>query len=107
MDEIRKVFIRQFQLIGSVKIAFFDYRHVYLDFTNEVDYNHVLSKEFVEIDKYPMKILKWIANFKLDEETSIAPVWILVHQLPWHLFKWRIISKLVSLVVMLLKLRSK
>lgn len=27
---------------------------------------------------------------------SIVPVWVLIHQLPWHLFKWKIISRLVS-----------
>lgn len=74
MDEIRKVFIRQFQLIGSVKIAFFNYRHVYLDFTNELDYDHVLFKEFMDIGDFSMKILKWTANFKPDEETSTFPV---------------------------------
>lgn len=43
-----------------------------------------------------MKILKWTPDFKPEEETSIVPVWILIHQLPWHLFNWRIVSRLVS-----------
>lgn len=87
MEELRKVFISQFHLIGSVKIAYLDFRHVYLDFTNEVDYNHILFKEYVDIGEAPMKILKWTTHFKPEEETSIVPVWILIHQLPWHLFR--------------------
>ncbi|OIT38299.1 hypothetical protein A4A49_06262 [Nicotiana attenuata] len=43
-----------------------------------------------------MKILRRIADFKPEEETSIVPVWILIHQLQWHLFRWQVISKLVS-----------
>lgn len=79
MEELRKVFISQFHLTGLVKIAYFDFRHVYLDFTNEVDYNHILFKEYVDIGEAPMKILKWTADFKLEEETLIVPVWILIH----------------------------
>ncbi|KAF3658029.1 hypothetical protein FXO38_13423 [Capsicum annuum] len=73
MDEIRKV---QFHLIGLVKIAFFDHRHVDIDFSNEVDYNHVLFKEFVDIGESPMKILKWTTDFNPEEEISIVPLTI-------------------------------
>ena len=95
MDEIRRVYISQFHLRGSVKIAYFDPHHVYLDITYEVDYNHILFKEFVDIGDVPMKILKWTVDFKLEVETSIVPVWILIHQPPWHLFKWPIVSKIL------------
>ncbi|OIT29407.1 hypothetical protein A4A49_52394 [Nicotiana attenuata] len=96
MEEIRKTFIRQFQLSASVKIAYFDPKHVYLDFANEVDYNHVFAKDYIDIGDAPMKILKWTPDFKPEEETPIVPVWILIHQLPWHLFKWNIVSRLVQ-----------
>lgn len=82
MEEIRKVFISKFHLTGSVKIAYFDFRHVYIDFTNEVDFNHIRFKEFIDIGDAPMKNLKWTPDFKPGEETSIVPVWILIHQLP-------------------------
>lgn len=86
MEEIRKTFIKQFYLTGPVKILYFDPKHVYLDFANEVDYNHVFTKEYIDIEDAPMKILKWTLDFKPQEETFIVPVWILIHQLPWHLF---------------------
>ncbi|OIS95652.1 hypothetical protein A4A49_17679 [Nicotiana attenuata] len=60
------------------------------------DYNHILFKEYVDIGEAPMKILEWTTDFRPEEETSIVPVWILIHQLPWHLFRWQVISKLVS-----------
>lgn len=71
---------------------------MYLDFTNEVDYNHILFKEFVDIEDVPMKILKWSVDFKPEIETTIVLVWILIHRLPWHLFKWSIVSKMVQSV---------
>lgn len=82
MELIRKTFNSQFHLTGSVKIAYFDPKHVYLDFANDVDYNHVFAEEFIDIGETPMKILKWTLYFKLEEEASIFPVWILIHQLP-------------------------
>ncbi|OIS98248.1 hypothetical protein A4A49_33444 [Nicotiana attenuata] len=95
MEEIRKIFVRKFHMTGTVKIAYFDPQYVYIDFSNEVDYNHIRFKEYIDIGDAPMKILKWTADFKPEEETTIVPVWILVHQLPWHLFNWRIISRMV------------
>lgn len=73
MEEIRKVFVRQFHLTSLLKIAYFDPKHVYIDFTNEVEYNHILFKEYVDIGESPMKILKWTADFKPEEETTIVP----------------------------------
>lgn len=68
-----------------MKIAYFDPKHDYIYFTNHVDYNHILFKEYVDIGEAPMKIMKWTADFKLKVESSIIPVWILIHHLPWHL----------------------
>ncbi|XP_060180681.1 uncharacterized protein LOC132610402 [Lycium barbarum] len=45
-----------------------------------------------------MKVIKWTADFKPEVETSIVPVWILIHQLPWHLFRWDVMSKIVESV---------
>lgn len=82
MEEIRKTFVSQFHLTGTIKIAYFDPIHVYLDFDNDVDYNYVFTKDYIDIGDSPMKILKWTPNFKSEEETSIVPIWILTHQLP-------------------------
>lgn len=96
MDELRKLFFSQYQLKGTVKIAYYDYQTVYLDFTNETDMNHIYFKPFINIGPYTMKILKWAPDFKPEQETSIVPVWILFHKLPWHLFRWDVISRMVS-----------
>ncbi|KAG5593256.1 hypothetical protein H5410_043770 [Solanum commersonii] len=96
MEELRKLFIGQFQLLGTVKIAFYDYRCVYLDFTNEVDFKHIYFKPFIDIGPYTMKVMKWTPDFKPESKKHLVPVWILIHKLPWHLFRWDILSKLVQ-----------
>lgn len=58
MEDLRKEFVSQFQLRGTVKISHFDHQHVYLDFDNEVDFTHVGTRSFVNIGIAPMKIMK-------------------------------------------------
>ncbi|OIT22387.1 hypothetical protein A4A49_35610 [Nicotiana attenuata] len=96
MEEMRKLFISQFHLKGPVKIAYKDHKCVYIDFNNEVDYNHIYLKPYLVLGGHHMKILKWTADFKPEVETSIVPVWLLIHQLPWHLFRWEIVSRMIS-----------
>lgn len=40
--------------------------------------------------------MKWTVDFKPEEKTSIVLILILLHQLPWHLFNWQVVSKMVS-----------
>lgn len=96
MDDIKKTFIRQFQLSSQVKISYFDPKHIYVDFVNKVDYNHIFVKNYIDIGDTPIKILKWTPYFKPQVETPIVPVWILIHQFPWHLFNWQIFFRLVN-----------
>lgn len=66
IEELRKLFVSQFHLKGTVKIAYYDYKTVYIDFSNEVDFNHIYFKPFVNIGSYTMKILRWTPNFRPD-----------------------------------------
>lgn len=74
MKNIKKVFSWKFHLTTPIKIAYFDPQHVYIDRKNEVDYNHIFFKEYINIGDAPMKTLKWTTDFKSEEETSIVPV---------------------------------
>lgn len=87
MEEIWEVFIRQFYLKGPVKIPYFDPKYVYIDVPNDVDYKHFIFKEYVDISDSPIKFMKYTPDFIPEVETSIIQVWILIHQLPWHLIK--------------------
>lgn len=98
MEEIQKSFATGYHLKESVKVAYFDNNHVYLNFANKVDYNHILFKNFIHFGDSLMKVLKCSSNIKLEKETPIAPVWILIHQLPWNLFLWDVISRMLNSV---------
>ncbi|KAF3655453.1 hypothetical protein FXO38_08401 [Capsicum annuum] len=63
MEELRKLFVRQYHLKGSVKIAYYDYRTVYIDFTNETNFNHIYFKPFIHLGQYTMKVMKWTPKF--------------------------------------------
>lgn len=96
MEDTRKAFISQVHLKGKVKIAFFDFQHVYIDFTHEVIYTHIKLKNFVDIMGAPMKILLCSPDFKSEVKTVVVLVWILIHHVPWHLFRWKIESRMVQ-----------
>ncbi|KAH0641234.1 hypothetical protein KY285_037820 [Solanum tuberosum] len=96
MEEVRKLFVSHVPLKGTVKIAYFDPSHVYIDFTNDEDFYHIYFKPFITLGPYSMKIIRWTPDLVPENETTIAPVWILIHQLPWHLFRGDILSRMVS-----------
>lgn len=74
MEDLRKQFVTQFHLKGSVKIAFVDSQTVYIDFTSETDYKHIYFKPYIYFGDYPMKVLKWTPDFKPEAETTIVHV---------------------------------
>ena len=51
MELVRKSFILQTQLIGSVKITLLNCRHVYIDLDKEFDYETVWMKHRINIEE--------------------------------------------------------
>ncbi|WMV41469.1 hypothetical protein MTR67_034854 [Solanum verrucosum] len=44
-----------------------------------------------------MKIQKWTTKFKpAEEETSLAPIWINLLNLPWHFYEWAALCRIFS-----------
>lgn len=56
IEVIRRSFISQTQLIGGVKIAHFNSRHVYIDLDNEVDHVNIWTKQRMYINGQPMRL---------------------------------------------------
>ncbi|KAK4709698.1 hypothetical protein R3W88_004211 [Solanum pinnatisectum] len=96
MEIIRKSFIAQTQLIGGVKIAHFNSRHIYIDLDNEADHISVWTKQKMHIAGHPMKLQVWTPTFKPAEETPIVPIWITLPELPWHCYYMDILTPLLS-----------
>ncbi|KAH0712244.1 hypothetical protein KY289_008203 [Solanum tuberosum] len=96
MELIRKSFIAQTQLIGGVKIAHFNSRHIYIDLDNEADHISVWTKQRMFIAGQSMKLQVWTPTFKPAEETPIVPIWITLPELPWHCHYMDILTPLLS-----------
>src|SRR4051812_9337647 len=55
-------------------------------------------REVWYFDAYPMRSFKWTPDFKLDVESSIAPVWISFPNLPLFLFNRPALFNIASLL---------
>ena len=106
VELIRKNLILQTQLLGGVKIAHFNSRHVYIDIDNELDYNMVWTKQRMTIAGQVMRIQAWTPNFKPEEETPLVPIWISLPELSWHCYNKEFITSLLSPIGRVLYLDS-
>ncbi|KAG8387620.1 hypothetical protein BUALT_Bualt02G0040100 [Buddleja alternifolia] len=68
------------------------------------DYARVWMKQTWYFDGFPMKVMKWTADFDPSEESPIMPVWIKVFGLKPHWFHRQFLFHVASLVGKPLKL---
>ncbi|KAH0671069.1 hypothetical protein KY289_025562 [Solanum tuberosum] len=81
----------------NIKIGAYDMHHVFLDFDNIEDHLNVLSRNFIHLGGLNiMKIMKWSTTFKLNSDHSLAPVWVNLLDLKWHLFEWDAICRILE-----------
>lgn len=105
IEIIRTEFAKIIKVKGSLKIGIKDLIHVFIDAENEEEFNVIYSRDFVHLDENnSIKIVKWTPNFKLDAETTLAPIWIKLPDLLWHYYEWdalcRIVGPVGTLIVM-------
>ncbi|KAM3306229.1 hypothetical protein P3S67_013099 [Capsicum chacoense] len=96
IEVIRAKFIEQIPLKGKVRIGAYDYRHVFIDFNIEADYNLVYFQHFMTIAGLLMRMFKWPPDFDPNEEISLAPSWVLLPELPLHVFKWDYLKQILE-----------
>ncbi|WMV49351.1 hypothetical protein MTR67_042736 [Solanum verrucosum] len=58
----------------------------------------VTIKGSTKIGEQQMWLQKWTLDFKPEEDLPIAPVWILLPKLPFHMHTWQYIKQIVSSV---------
>ncbi|XP_069146549.1 uncharacterized protein [Solanum lycopersicum] len=106
MEQVRKSFILQTQLMGGVKITHFNSRHVYIDLDNELDYQTVWTKLKMTIEGQAMRIQVWTPDFTPEEETPIVPIWVSIPGLPWHCYNKVFLSTILESIGKVLFLDS-
>ncbi|KAM3341889.1 hypothetical protein P3S68_026855 [Capsicum galapagoense] len=92
IDIIRSKFKELITIRGSTKIGVYDNFNVILDFTNEEDFNVVWYKRVIEIKGQQMWLQKWSPDFKPEEDLLIAPLWVLLPKLPFHMHTWHYVK---------------
>lgn len=98
IEVIRSNFLEQIPLKGKVRIGAYDYRHIFIDFNTEEDLNEVYFRRFLSISGSVMRIFKWNLDFDPNAETSIAPIWVLLPGLKYHLFNWDYLKQILAQV---------
>ncbi|OIT33237.1 hypothetical protein A4A49_26417 [Nicotiana attenuata] len=95
-ETIRKSFITQTELRGGVKIAHFNARTAYIDPDNEFDHSTVWAKQHMYIQGQMIKLEAWTPAFKPNEDSPIVPIWVVIPELPWHLYYMEILTPFLS-----------
>ncbi|KAL0411745.1 UNVERIFIED_CONTAM: hypothetical protein Slati_3764200 [Sesamum latifolium] len=62
-------------------------QHVLIRLTNEEDFSRIWLRGEWTFDSFHMRVFKWSPTFDPHIESSIAPLWIRLHDLPIHLFE--------------------
>ncbi|KAG5580583.1 hypothetical protein H5410_051210 [Solanum commersonii] len=96
IEKIRSVFKELFPIKGSAKIGVYDTFNVFIDFTNEDDFCKVWFRSVIEIEGSQMWLQKWSPDFKHDEALLIAPMWILLPEIPFHMHTWQYMRQIVA-----------
>ncbi|PHU25643.1 hypothetical protein BC332_03975 [Capsicum chinense] len=65
---------------------------------SELDFNVVYFTIFMDIAGSLMRIFKWSLNFDPHEESSLAPIWVLLPELKFHLFEWNYLKQILAAV---------
>ncbi|KAM3360625.1 hypothetical protein P3S68_015479 [Capsicum galapagoense] len=84
IEKIRSKFVEKIPLKGTTKIGVFDFRAIFLDFTNEDDFKSVWFRRSIEIDGQVMWLEKWTPDFNPEEDSPIVPIWVLLPWLQFH-----------------------
>ncbi|XP_009801081.1 uncharacterized protein [Nicotiana sylvestris] len=85
-------------LKGVAKIGVYDNYNVFIDLFNEDDFKTVWFNRIIEIEGMQMWLQKWSPDFKPEEDLPIAPAWVLIPGLPFHMHDWYYIKQLLSSV---------
>ncbi|KAL0911827.1 hypothetical protein M5K25_017749 [Dendrobium thyrsiflorum] len=96
MDEIRK-FFNGLKLLGSFSVSLLDARHIFINLSNDLDYNRIFLKRSYYVRNCQLRILKWSTDFDIHAESPICPVWLSLSNLRMHFFDIKMLQAIGSL----------
>ena len=93
--EIRSVF-ETIGLKAAFNIGLLDQKHILIRFFHEEDFQRMWLREQWYIKKFPMRVFKWSPQFRVDAESSIAPIWVSLPYLPVQFFSKHSVFSIVG-----------
>ncbi|XP_059285094.1 uncharacterized protein LOC132038442 [Lycium ferocissimum] len=96
IDKLREDFKRSYPLKGTFKIGAYDWRHIFIDFTDEDDFKRFDGKNTLHLCGAHMRLQRWTRKFKVAMESTLAPVWVTLPDLPWHYHDWAAIERILE-----------
>ncbi|KAG8363950.1 hypothetical protein BUALT_Bualt19G0075600 [Buddleja alternifolia] len=88
----------------SFKIGVLNQKHVWIRLFDPNDYARIWMKQTWYFDGFPMRVLKWTADFDPTQESLIMPIWIKIFGLKPHWFHRKFLYHVASLIGKPLKL---
>jgi len=96
--EVLRQFIVSLGLKGDCPVGLLDDKHVLLRPMLEEDFTRLWFRHTWYIQSKPMTISKWTIDFRPNQESSLAPVWVSFPELPIPFFEKNSLYKLGSLI---------
>lgn len=103
VETIRK-FVVFLGLKGECPVGLLDSKHMLLRPMMAEDFTRLWFRSSWYIGNFHMAIWKWTVNFRPDQDSSLAPVWISFPGLPIPFFDKQYLLKLGGLIGRLLKI---
>ena len=97
MEVIRK-FVVLLGLKGDCPVGLLDDKHVLLRPSLEEDFTRLWVRRTWYIQKFTMNVSKWSIDFRPSQDSSIAPVWINLPELPLNFFNKSYLHKIAGLL---------
>lgn len=96
LNQLGQNSLNKFLRKGKVRIGAYDYRHIFIEFNNELDFDAAYFQRFMGTFGALMRMFKWSLDFDPNEETSLAPIWVLLPELPFRMFKWDYLKQVLE-----------
>lgn len=78
--------IESFGLKDAFTVGLLDNKHILMRFNHEEGFQRIWLQEQWYFKKFLMQVFKWTPEFRVDAESTIAPIWVKFPHLPIHFF---------------------
>lgn len=102
--EIRCYIALEWKLEMQPAVGEIDPRHITLHMASPADAKRALSRTSNKIKTSLFRLFRWTLDFEVGKDSSLAAVWVKLHNLPLHYFNEASLVKLGSLLGTVLRI---